>query len=257
VWVIAFYWWFRDHPSQMPSVNAAELELITRNAPKDTRGHSMPRAQWGQLFRSRSLWAMGIYYLCGSFGWSFFVSWMPDFYKDRLGVTYERSEWLSAAPLFFGGIACVLGGWVSQYLVRRTGQRWLGRAILPMIGCATAGVCMLLIPFARSPLQVAVLLTVTAFAFDLGQAANWATIVDIGGRYAGVTAGLINLIGNMGNAFQPYIGPLIIKHSGWNTLFGVFAVAYLISATMWLFIDPLHTFYDEKIAAEPDPSGSA
>src|SRR5262245_2536567 len=28
IWCIAFYWWFRDRPSEHPQVNAAEVELI-------------------------------------------------------------------------------------------------------------------------------------------------------------------------------------------------------------------------------------
>ena len=34
-----------------------------------------------------------------------------------------------------------------------------------------------------------------AAAFDFGQASNWASIVDLGGRYAGSAAGLVNMIG--------------------------------------------------------------
>ena len=34
----------------------------------------------------------------------------------------------------------------------------------------------------------------------------------------------------------------------WNTLLAAFAVAFILAATMWLFIDPRRTFYD------PEPS---
>src|SRR5665213_1328497 len=79
-------------------------------------------------------------------------------------------------PLFCGGIMCFLGGFLCNWLVLRTGSRRTGQAML--------------------------LLCIAEAAHDLGQGANWASIVDIGGKYAGVAAGLINTIGNMGNAFQ-------------------------------------------------------
>ena len=103
IWVIAFWLWFRDEPAEKRSVNAAEHELITRDAPPESRGHSMPTGGWGMLLRTPSLWALGGFYLFGSFGWSFFVSWMPEYFNKHLHVPYQKSSWLTAGPLFFGG----------------------------------------------------------------------------------------------------------------------------------------------------------
>ena len=244
VWVIAFWLWFRDDPAEQRAVNAAERELITRDAPPESRGHSMPSGSWGMLLRTPSLWALGAFYLFGSFGWSFFVSWMPDYFNKHLQVPYQKSSWLTAGPLFFGGISCIVGGALSHALVARTGRKRLYRAIFPISGALTACVSMLLLMHARTPLQATILLCLAAAAFDFGQAANWATIVDLGGRYAGTTAGFINMVGNLGNAFQPYIGALIIASFGWNTLFVVLAGAYLVAGSMWAFIDPRHPFYE-------------
>jgi ACS family glucarate transporter-like MFS transporter len=242
VWVVAFWLWFRDHPSEKPSVNRAELDLITRDAPPDTRGHGMPRGTWAALFSSPSLWAMGLYYLCGSFAWSFFVSWMPKFFNDVQGVRYERSGVMAALPLFLGGISCLVGGAACQALVRRTGRKRLSRAIFPLLGATTAGVAMYCVKFTHSPWTATVLLCLAAAAFDFGQASNWASIVDLGGRYAGSAAGLVNMIGNLGNAFQPFIGAMIFGAFGWHVLFIVYAVAFFVAASMWLFIDPTKAF---------------
>jgi MFS family permease len=249
VWVVAFWGWFRDHPSEKPSVNRAELALITRDAPPEVRGHTMPRPMWRALMRSPSLWAIGVYYLCGSFGWSFFASWMPKYFKDVQGVAYQQSEWMAAAPLFCGGVMCLVGGTLSQALVARTGRLRFGRAIFPLVGASTAALSMFLIPYMQTPAQATVLLCIASAAFDFGQAANWATIVDIGGKYAGTAAGFINMIGNLGNAFQPYVGALIFGAFGWNVLFVVYSAAFLIAASMWLFINPARRFYDD----EPGP----
>src|SRR4029453_1463140 len=81
VWVALFYPWFRDDPAQKPSVNEAELALIRagRKSEDEPAPPQTPPRLWADLFTSRSLWAMALLYLCGSFGWSFFVSWMPRF----------------------------------------------------------------------------------------------------------------------------------------------------------------------------------
>ena len=90
--------------------------------------------------------------------------------------------------------------------------------------------------------QATALFCVAAAALDLGQGANWASIVDVGGLYAGTAAGLINMVGNMGNAFQPWIGDAISNAHGWTPVFAAYACSYLCAASMWIFIDPTRPF---------------
>jgi hypothetical protein len=45
---------------------------------------------------------------------------------------------------------------------------------------------------------------------------------------------------------QPYLGAMIFKNYGWNVLFVVYAVAFLMAMTMWAFIDPTRTFYEHR-----------
>jgi sugar phosphate permease len=248
VWCLAFYPWFRDEPAQKKSVNAAELEHIHAGRGQFETSHHMDSKAWAKLFSSPSLWAIGIYYFCGSFGWSFYVSWMPRYMKDVHGVEFARSEWSSGLPMFFGGVACLVGGVLSDELVRRTGWRRLGRAVFPMTGCFITAVAMLAIPHVRTQRDATILMCIAAAAFDFGQAANWAAIVDIGGRYAGVAMGFINMIGCMAHAVQPYIGQDVFNTIGWNALFAIYAVAYLLAMSTWIVINPLKRFYEERTA---------
>jgi sugar phosphate permease len=251
IWVICFWPWFRDDPAHKRGVNAAELALITADhgspaaSTQALATHARAPGLFLALFTSPSLWAIAILYISASFGWSFFVSWMPRFLKDVHGVTFAKSEWMSGLPLFFGGIACLIGGVLSDALVRRSASKRLARAIFPVGGYLVAAVAMLSIRFVHSPQAATVLLCLAAGAFDFGQGANWATIVDIGGRYAGTATGFINTVGNLGNSAQPVIGAWIFNTFGWNALFLVYAAAFLVAASMWLFINPNRRFYSE------------
>ncbi len=244
-WCLAFFPWFRDDPAAMRSVNAAELRLIREGDGPAAESHTLPPGFWRALLTSRSLWAMGLLYVCGSFGWSFFVSWMPRFLKEVHHVEYARSELLTGLPLFFGGISCLVGGVLSDALVQRTGRRWLGRAVFPLCGYTMAAAAMLGLRFAETPGQATVLMCLASAAFDLGQGANWATIVDVGGRFAGTAAGFVNMVGGAGNYLQPYLGAVVFRTWGWDTLFVVYATGFLAAASLWFFIDPNRTFHDE------------
>jgi MFS family permease len=243
LWCCVFYPWFRNEPSEKKSVNQAELAHIRAGRGEETL-HHMGRELWRRLVGSASVWALAVYYFCGSFGWSFFMSWMPKYMEKVHGVTFEKSEWSSAWPLLCGGVACLVGGVLSDALVRRTGWRYAGRAIFPICGCLGAAAAMFAIPYARTQGEATILLCIASTSFDLGQAANWAAIVDIGGRYAGVALGLINMVGNLGHAVQPYVGATIFDSLGWNALFALYALAFVISASTWMIIEPRRTFYE-------------
>lgn len=76
---------------------------------------------------------------------------------------------------------------------------------------------MLAAPRVSSQRDATILICVAATAYDFGQAANWAAIVDMGGGHAGIALGLINLVGNLGNSIQPYVGARIFHAFGWTT----------------------------------------
>ncbi|HEX4415336.1 MAG TPA: MFS transporter [Lacipirellulaceae bacterium] len=252
LWCSAFFWWFRDDPARKPSVSAAELEHIETGRGMSEFHHPMDARHWARLFTSSSLWAIAIYYVCGGFGWSFFMSWMPRYMKEVQGVTFQGSEWFTALPLICGGIACFTGGILSDALIKATGWRRFGRAIFPIGGCLIAAAAMLAIPYAHTAGRATLCMCIASAAYDFGQAASWASIVDIGGRYVGVAAGFIN-IGCLGNALQPYVGARIFNAFGWNVLFTVYAASFLLAVTTWFVINPLRTFYEDNPAAQSLP----
>ena len=101
--------------------------------PGEGQGHGrIDPGMWRALVSSRSLWALAAMYFFGSFGWSFFVSWMPDYLSRVHGIQYVASEDFWKQPLFYGGVSCLVGGLLSDWLIRRTGRKWLGRAVFPL-----------------------------------------------------------------------------------------------------------------------------
>ncbi len=247
VWCVLFYGWFRDDPAEKVAVNAGELALIQAGKTSEPQTHAPAEdGVWRSLLSSRSLWAMAAHYFLASFGWSFFVSWMPRYLKDVHGLKFDASQSLWMQPLFYGGISCLVGGLLSDRLVRATGRKWFGRAIFPILGLATAAGAMYAVRFVSRPEQAIFLICLAGAAYDFGQGANWASIVDIGGRYAGTAMGFINMLGNLSNAAQPVTGAWVFHRYGWDVLFTVYVGVFLLAATMWLFIDPRRTFHPES-----------
>lgn len=250
LWCILFYSWYRDDPAKKRAVNAAELDLIRKGTAGD---HTSPHARtiaWWTVIRSRSVCAMAMYYIFGSTVWFFFMTWLPRYLKDVFEYDYKSSQWVSGLPFLCGGVSCLVGGMVSDRLVRFTGRKYLGRAICPLLGVTVAAIAMLLVRNAQTVTQAVALMCVTAAAYDFGQAANWATIVDIGGKHAGLSTGFINMVGNLGTAISPLLAVWIFTGFGWSALFAIYAAIFIAAGAMWLLIDPSKVFYDS------DPSSA-
>jgi sugar phosphate permease len=260
-WAILFYAWFRDDPADKPSVNAAELRLISSSRPRPKSERHDARV-WSALVTSPSLWGLAFVYVFGSFGFSFFLSWMPKFLKNVHHIDYDKSEWMSALPMFCAGIASVVGGWISDRLVRRRGRKRFARALLPVAGSLFAAVAIFGLRYAHTANQAVVLMCITMAAYDIGLGPKWAAIIDVGGPHSGIAAGFVNMLGNLGGNFlQPFIGAMIFDHFGWPTLFAVYAATYLLAAASWLFINPDKQFHNEPqplqpIQTEPSPSAA-
>ena len=247
VWVISFFSWFRDNPAQKEGVNEAELTHINSDRGEVLHTHEKLDARtWRALFSSRHLWFIALAYMCGSFGWSFFVSWMKPYLATAHHPGEKLQNWLDMLPLFVGGATCVLGGVLTDALLRRTGRTRFSRALFPACGFAIAAISMACIPFAPNTATAVGLMCLGSFGNDLGQAGEWASVISIGGRYAGTAFGFINMVANIvGNTLQPIIGPWVFHTYGWPPLFVLYGAVFATASLLWLFIDPSKRFYED------------
>jgi MFS family permease len=199
-WCLWFALWFRDRPEQKPSVNAAELALIRESAAESQAGHA--RIPWLKILRSRNLWLLCLMYACQSYGWYFYITYLPRFLQEQHGV--GPKSFLGAiykgGPLWMGAIGCLVGGFLTDWFIRRTGNRRLGRRLFGAIGHACCGLCFLLCTRASTAFWFFVAVSMAGFSADLTMGSSWALCQDIGRRHAAIVAGFMNMIGNAGGA---------------------------------------------------------
>jgi len=262
-WCLLFSRWFRNRPEKNPSVNTAELALIQAGRSDTGAGHA--HVPWMRLLRSRNLWALCLMYFCAAFGWYFNITYLPHFLEQR-GV--DRHSALGAlykgGPLWLGAIACLLGGFLTDAFIRRTGSRKWGRRLFGVIGHGLCAVCCFLaFLYPSDPFSVFLFISLAAFWNDLTMGAAWAACQDIGLRYAAIVAGCMNFIGNLGGAAVGKVTGFIIRQTlaahaagaglavdqltpeqrniaellGYKINFFMFGVAYLLAVALWLYFD--------------------
>jgi sugar phosphate permease len=237
VWAIAFYFWYRDNPKDHPAVNAAELELIERSA-HPASGHG--NVPWGKFIASKQVWLLCAQYFCLSYGWYFYITWLPTYLRNARHLDIGKSAVLGGLPLFLGGIGCFVGGIIARRLTGITGSTTRTRRLLAYVGFSGACGLLLLASKLEDPVLAMVSMGFASFCNDLVMPGSWGACMDVGGKYAGTLSGTMNMLGNFGGALSPtVIGFILEKTHNWQIPFYVSASIYFMGTFCWMALDPV------------------
>jgi ACS family glucarate transporter-like MFS transporter len=204
-----------------------------------------PPLSWSSMLTSPTLWCLSFMYFCSNSGWSFFITFVNPYLKQDLGLSGLELSLAAGLPLFFGGIGCLLGGLFTDRQVRFWGRRW-GRTLQGVVAYALGG-AFFLVAIALTDTNKTLAfgaICLASFVKDFAMGASWATTIDIGHRYSGTVAGMMNTIGNLGTVFSPPIVTFLVLVSGlgaagkWGISLYYYAAMFLIAAVCWFFINP-------------------
>ena len=235
LWCAAFWPWFRDRPKEMPGVNAGELKRIESDRAR--RPVAQDATPWKRMLNSGSVWALCLMY--GSLGYSgnFFLTLLPDYLRVHRGLDEDTVKWLTSLPFACGVGACLLGGVMSDLIIRRSGGRLQGRRIVGAFGMSLAGASILATIWVKDTPLLGLLLCLTFLCNDLAMGPSWAAAADIGEGQAGTLGGLMNMTSSFSAASAAIITGNLF-HAGYVVLpFVLFAIAYLIGVVCWLRVD--------------------
>jgi len=234
---LAFWFVFRNSPLEHPWCNAQERAWISQGRDEQPAKRPIGGAPLGALLTHPSMWCNSISQFATNIGWIFLVTWLPRYLDEVHRVPIERRAVMTLIPVLVGFVGLVLGGRLTDRLVRVLGLRW-GRALPMGLSKFVAAVAYLVCLTRPSAELCVVLFALVALASDLGIGAIWAYAQDVGGRHVGSVLGWANMWGNIGAAIGP---PLLIavigKERNWDLAFLVAAGAYLVAAASALAIN--------------------
>jgi MFS family permease len=237
-WAIVFYFWYVNDPLRNPKLNAAERDLL-RESSKLASGHG--DVPWRAFLRSRQVWMICWQYFCLSYGWYFYITWLPTYLRQARHMEITSTALLSVLPLLFGGLGNPAGVVAGAWLLRKTGDMAKARRIMAYLGFAGASGFLAFSTTLHNPLLAMLSVGMASFSNDLVMPGAWAAVMDVGGKYAGSLAGAMNMLGNMGGAISPLAIGYILTWSGnnWNLTFYLSAAVYLMGIVCWRFLDPV------------------
>lgn len=271
-WMVLFAAWFRNSPAEHPSVNKAELDLIAEGPtiesngalPEPEHGDHPPGTPWAFMLTRINLWFYCLMGLCSAFVVYLYFTHFPSYLEERHHVPKSWGV-LAGLPMLGGAMGCTLGGFWTDWLVRRTGSKRWSRRIPGMLGKGTGAVLLLAGATVNDPVWAVVLITLSAFAADLSVASQWAVCSDVGGRYVGTLFGIMNSVAGIGAVASPILAGYIIegmsptgvggvfddqaRGHAWDLVLYMFAGTLALCALSWLGIDADRSMVEHQ--AEP------
>ena len=243
VWAAAWYWWFRDDPSQHAQVNEAERQLIVSGRRPPT-SHNVGWDYWRRLVTHRNIWSLCLMYIANVWTYFFCITWLPTYLEKRFQL---QGMWLGVAaglPLALSVLSDLFGGVTTDFVARRFGLR-IGRVGVGAVAYGFAAVAMFFAAAGGSPVVCVTLLSfaVAATMFPLGAA--WATCIDIGGEHSGVVSATMNTAGNGTAMVVPFLAIFLKDAFGtWDAPLYMMSGLLFVGTVCWCLIDPRERVFD-------------
>jgi len=198
LWVLAWFWCFRDDPKDHPTITQEELALLPQR-PKGPR----PAVPWRALIGR--MWPVTLTYFC--YGWCFwlYLNWLPSFFKNSYDLDIGKAAILAGGVFVAGVIGDTMGGVISDAVLHKTGNIRLARIGVTVLGLVGTFLSLLPILYVRNITTVALCLSSGFFFVELLIGPMWAIPMDIAPKYSGTAAGLMN----SGSAFAAIVSPLV------------------------------------------------
>ncbi len=227
-------------PEQTSPDDWAFVPAVSASA---TAGGPVP---WSRLLTDRNMILLCSQQFMRAGAVALFFTWFPRYLQETKGVSVAGSGSLAAWPLVAGMLGGLLGGTVSDLLLRWTRNPRLSRQGLA--ACMTtvcAGVSLAAF-YAADAGTAVLLISVAAFCGYASGVSAYATAMSMGGTRVAPVFATMNMSGNIGAGLFPYAVGLLVTGSGnWNFAILLFAGLFAGSAVCWAFLNPKGTLFEE------------
>jgi sugar phosphate permease len=230
-WSGIWYYYYRDTPEEHASVNQAERDLIGSGRKRSTE------IPWRRILSHSNLWILALMYFCYNFNLNVYNDWFPTYLHDSRGMTLAKMGLYASLPLFAGTLGDMAGGWVSDLVLKRTGNVNLARRWVAIAGFLLSAAATIPAVLAHDPRVSVAFYCVAFFGLEWTVGVSWAVPLDIGGDFAGSVSAVMNTLGNIGGAVSAFVVTYAATRYGWNAPFMITSALCLIAAILYLRID--------------------
>ncbi|MFO0804615.1 MAG: MFS transporter [Gemmataceae bacterium] len=206
-----------------------------------------PPIRWTRLLTDPQMLLLCFQQFLRAGAMAFFYTWFARFLEVTKGLSPKEAGTLAFWPPLVGALGGMVGGFTSDWLLRRTGNSRLARqgmTSVALFGCtAFAGIAY----FIDDPhIAVVVICGSTFCAMGSGVSA-YALAIAYGGKRVATVFSTMNMSGNLGATLFPAVVTALVAASGnWNHALLMFGGMFGLAIVCWLFLNPKGTLFEES-----------
>jgi sugar phosphate permease len=247
VWVIAWYGYFRDDPAGHRGITPAELERLPR--PVHGRAADLAAVPWGPLLK-RILPVTAVYF-CYAWTLWIYLNWLPSYFLHRHRLDIRGSALFASTVFFAGVVGDMLGGMISDSILRRTGDLKKARRDVVLAGLFGSLVFMVPVLFLRDRTAIVACLGLAFFCAEIVIGPMWSIPMDIVPRYSGIASSIMNIGSPLAAMTSPIVFGFIVDRTGnWDLPFVGSIALLLIGMVLSFRMHPERPFDPGPVTAE-------
>ena len=216
----AFFVKFIHSPVDHPTINKAEFDyieagggLVRMEDKNAANGAAFTWANVKQVLTNRMLLGVYLGQYCINVLTYFFVTWFPIYLVKERGLSILQAGFTAALPALCGFAGGILGGMISDALLKKTNNLDIARKTPLLLGMVLA-TSIILCNFVEQEWLVIVIMAAAFFGKGVASL-GWAVVADTSPKeMAGVTGGIFNTFGNVAGIVTPIVIGYIVKGTG-------------------------------------------
>jgi len=248
IWLI-FWWWLYEIPSRQKRVSAEEYRYIHSDPPEVT-DDDVKSSNWSELFRLPQTWAIILGKFLTDPVWWFYLFWIPSYFNTIYHLNLTKSAIHVSTVYVIASFGSILGGFLSGWLIKKGLPIYKARRISMLI----FAFCVVPVYFVRYTNSIWPAVCLISLAAAAHQAWS-ATIYTLAGdmfpkNKIGSVIGIGGMAGSVGGILFPLLIGILLDHfkligflnTGYNIIFGICAVAYLLAWIIMQLLSPKMLF---------------
>jgi sugar phosphate permease len=241
IWAILWAWYFRDDPHQHPAITAEERAALPP-AESTTESTNIPIVRLGIRMAPVAL----VYFTYGWVLWMF-LGWMPQYFKYNFKLDLAHSALFASSVFLAGVIGDILGGVVTDALLRRTGNLRVARRNMVVIGLLGALAALIPMIYVHNLVLSAFFLGTGLFFCEFTIGPMWSVPMDIAPQFSGTATGLMCVGGSFGAFLSPIATGFLIDQTGsWKMPFLCAILLLLAGAAFAFMMKPDRAFVSDR-----------
>lgn len=191
---------------------------------------------WGEVFRHRSAWALVLPRIIGDPLWYFCFFWIPVYLQEVRHLDLKAMALIGWLPFLFADLGSIVGGSLSDLLIRR-GYRPVRARVAVLIWSAALAPLGTLVGWAPSLWLAILLMGLMAFLSQCWTVTTAALATDIIPQSSvGAVAGMMGTAGGVGAAFCSQFTGAAVRDFGFAPTFVLAALLLPAAVPMLVFL---------------------